>query len=63
MMKKVFAGNLISYRDQDNVIDRIKDGVVCRSPFSLSIGAAVIWMAVRAGLRLLSERCSGGRID
>ena len=43
MMKKVFTGNLISYQNQDNVINRIKEGLPIT--FSLAIGAAVIWMA------------------
>jgi peptide/nickel transport system permease protein len=44
MMKKLFSGDLISYQNQDNVIQRIKDGIPVT--FSLAIGAAVIWMGV-----------------
>jgi peptide/nickel transport system permease protein len=58
MMRKTFSGELISYTSQLNVDDEIKKGIPIT--FSLSIGAAVIWMffaiifgylsAVRAGL-------------
>ncbi len=44
MMKKLFSGDLISYQNQDNVIQRIEDGIPIT--FSLAIGAAVIWMGV-----------------
>jgi peptide/nickel transport system permease protein len=44
MMKQLFSGDLISYQNQDNVTQRIKDGIPVT--FSLAIGAAVIWMGV-----------------
>ena len=44
MMKQLFSGDLISYQNQDNVTQRIKDGIPIT--FSLAIGAAVIWMGV-----------------
>ncbi len=42
MMKKIFSGELISYSNQLNVTEQISKGLP--ATFSLSIGAAVIWM-------------------
>src|SRR3712207_1297480 len=42
MMEKTFTGDLISYTRQEDVVDRIVDGVP--RTFALAIGAAVIWM-------------------
>ena len=61
MMKKVFTGNLISYQDQNNVIDRIKEGLPIT--FSLAIGAAVIWMAFALVFGYLSAVRAGGLTD
>jgi len=57
MMQKTFNGTLISYTNQLNVVDQIKQGLP--ATFSLSIGAGIIWLfwgivvgvisAVRAG--------------
>jgi peptide/nickel transport system permease protein len=57
MMRKVFSGDLISYSQRENVIDRIVEGIP--ATVSLCVGAAVIWMffgilfgylsAIRAG--------------
>ncbi|HEX6701421.1 MAG TPA: ABC transporter permease [Gaiellaceae bacterium] len=43
MMKKAFTGKLVSYTNQTNVTTQIKEGLA--ATFSLSIGAAIIWMA------------------
>jgi peptide/nickel transport system permease protein len=61
MMKKVFTGDLISYQDQNNVIDRIKEGLPVT--FSLAIGAAVIWMAFALVFGYLSAIRAGGLTD
>jgi peptide/nickel transport system permease protein len=61
MMKKVFTGDLISYQDQNNVIDRIKEGLPIT--FSLAIGAAVIWMAFALVFGYLSAVRAGGLTD
>jgi peptide/nickel transport system permease protein len=61
MMKKVFTGNLISYQNQDNVIDRIKEGLPIT--FSLAIGAAVIWMLFGILFGYLSGTRAGGWLD
>ena len=42
MMKKTFDGELISYTNQTNVADQIIAGIP--ATFSLSIGAALIWL-------------------
>src|SRR5438067_2476283 len=42
MMKKAFNGDLVSYTNQLNVVQQIKAGIP--ATFSLSIGAAVIWL-------------------
>jgi peptide/nickel transport system permease protein len=61
MMKKVFTGDLISYQDQNNVIDRIKEGLPIT--FSLAIGAAVIWLAFALVFGYLSAIRAGGLTD
>jgi peptide/nickel transport system permease protein len=42
MMKKAATGELVSYTNQTNVVDQIKQGIP--ATFSLSIGAALIWL-------------------
>jgi peptide/nickel transport system permease protein len=42
MMKKAFTGELVSYTNQQNVATQIKEGIP--ATFSLSIGAAIIWL-------------------
>jgi peptide/nickel transport system permease protein len=44
MMEKTFKGQLVSYTNQTNVLDQIKEGVP--ATFSLSIGAALIWLTL-----------------
>ena len=61
MMKKIFTGNLISYQNQENVIDRIRTGIPIT--FSLSIGAAVIWMAFAMVFGYLSAVKAGRFLD
>ncbi len=61
MMKKTFSGDLVSYQNQRNVIDQIKDGIPVT--FSLCIGAAVIWMTLAIIFGYLSAINAGGRVD
>jgi len=61
MMKKIFTGSLISYQNQENVIDRIKQGVPIT--LSLAIGAAVIWMAFAMVFGYLSAVRAGAFTD
>jgi peptide/nickel transport system permease protein len=42
MMKALLGGTLVSYYDQTNVVQQIKQGIP--ATFSLCIGAAVIWL-------------------
>jgi peptide/nickel transport system permease protein len=42
LMKKMFTGKLVSYTSQQNVVSQIKQGMP--ATFSLTIGAALIWL-------------------
>jgi peptide/nickel transport system permease protein len=42
MMQKAFSGDLVSYTNQTDVVDQIKEGLP--ATLSLSIGAAIIWL-------------------
>jgi peptide/nickel transport system permease protein len=56
-MGKVFSGDLISYANRENVIDRIKDGAP--RTFVLAIGAAIIWFVAGVALGLFSAVKAG----
>jgi len=43
LMKKMFTGGLVSYTSQQNVVSQIVQGMP--ATFSLTIGAAIIWLA------------------
>jgi peptide/nickel transport system permease protein len=61
MMEKIFSGELISYGDQLNVVDRIVEGIP--ATFSLGIGAAVIWMFFGLLFGYLAATRAGGWLD
>jgi peptide/nickel transport system permease protein len=61
MMKKIFTGDLISYEGQENVDERIVEGIP--ATFSLCIGAAVIWMFFGILFGYLSAVRAGGLLD
>ncbi len=61
MMKKIFSGELISYSNQLNVTEQISKGLP--ATFSLSIGAAVIWMFFGVIFGYLSAVRAGGVTD
>jgi peptide/nickel transport system permease protein len=61
MMRKVFTGDLISYFGQQNVNERIVEGIP--ATFSLCIGAAVIWMFFGILFGYLSAIRAGGLLD
>ncbi len=61
MMKKVFSGELISYSPRVSVQDRIVEGIP--ATFSLSIGAAAIWLFFGLLLGYLSAIRAGGALD
>ncbi len=61
MMKKVFSGDLISYFGQEDVDERIVEGIP--ATFSLCFGAAVIWMFFGILFGYLSAVRAGGWLD
>jgi len=61
MMRKVFSGDLVSYEGQENVDERILEGIP--ATFSLCVGAAAIWMFFGVLFGYLSARRPGGRLD
>jgi peptide/nickel transport system permease protein len=60
-MEKVFSGKLVSYIDQRNVVDEIKN----RAPrtFSLAIGAAIMWMVIAVAMGLYTAVKAGRFAD
>jgi len=61
MMKKVFTGELTSYKPRLPVSDRIIEGIP--ATFSLTIGAAAIWLFFGLLLGYLSAIRAGGWLD
>ena len=61
MMKKVFTGELTSYKPRIPVDDRIIEGIP--ATFSLTIGAAIIWLFFGLLLGYLSAIRAGGWLD
>jgi peptide/nickel transport system permease protein len=61
MMKKVFTGELVSYEPRLPVSDRVIEGIP--ATFSLTIGAAIIWLFFGLLLGYLSAVRAGGWLD
>ncbi|HET8815490.1 MAG TPA: ABC transporter permease [Solirubrobacterales bacterium] len=61
MMKKLFTGELISYGNQENVVDAIWRGLP--RTLSLAVGAAIIWMAFAIALGTYSALRAGRLSD
>jgi peptide/nickel transport system permease protein len=61
MMGKIFSGDVVSYQGEENVVERIVEGVP--ATFSLCIGAAVIWMLFGILFGYLSAVRAGGLLD
>lgn len=61
MMKKIFSGELISYFGQENVDQRIAEGIP--ATFSLCAGAAAIWLFFGLLFGYLSALRAGGPLD
>jgi peptide/nickel transport system permease protein len=61
MMGKVFSGDVISYQGQEDVDDRIVEGIP--ATLSLCIGAAVVWMFFGILFGYLSAVRAGGLLD
>ncbi len=61
MMKKVFTGELISYSPRVSVQERIVEGIP--ATLSLTIGAAILWLAFGVILGYISAVRAGGKLD
>ncbi|HEY5815558.1 MAG TPA: ABC transporter permease [Solirubrobacterales bacterium] len=61
MMKNIFTGEVISYETEEDVDERILEGLP--TTFSLCVGAAVIWMFFGILFGYLSAVRAGGRLD
>ena len=61
MMKKTFSGDLVSYTNQTNVLDQIKEGLP--ATFSLSIGAALIWLVFGIAVGIVAAVKAGKLSD
>jgi peptide/nickel transport system permease protein len=57
MMRKAFNGSLVSYTNQTNVVQEIKRGIP--ATFSLSIGAAFIWLLFGTVVGVISAVTAG----
>lgn len=61
MMEKLATGDLISYQQQRNVMDEIKQGLP--RTLSLAIGAAILWMVAGVALGVFSAMRAGTKTD
>ena len=61
MMGNIFSGDVVSYETQENVDERIVEGIP--ATFSLCIGAAVVWMFFGILFGYLSAVRAGGLLD
>lgn len=61
MMKNILTGEVISYETEEDVDERILEGIP--TTFSLCVGAAVIWMFFGILFGYLSAVRAGGRLD
>ncbi|HEY5694724.1 MAG TPA: ABC transporter permease [Gaiellaceae bacterium] len=61
MVKALFTAKLVSYANQTNVVSQIKQGLP--ATFSLSIGAAIIWMGFGVLVGLISAVKAGALSD
>jgi peptide/nickel transport system permease protein len=61
MIKQLFTGELISYDQREDVVERIIDGAP--RTFALAIGAALIFFVLGVGLGLFSAVRAGGFSD
>jgi peptide/nickel transport system permease protein len=61
MMQNILTGKVISYETEENVDERIVEGIP--ETFSLAVGAAAIWMFFGILFGYLSAVHAGGRLD
>jgi peptide/nickel transport system permease protein len=60
-MKLIFSGKVVSYTQQVNVVDQIKQDLP--ATLSLSIGAALIWLGLGIVVGVISAVTAGGFAD
>ncbi len=60
-MKKIFTGKVISYTQQLNVLDQIKQGLP--ATLSLAIGAGIIWLGFGILFGVLAALAAGRWLD
>jgi peptide/nickel transport system permease protein len=61
MLKKMFSGNLVSYTNQQNVLQQIRQGIP--ATFSLTIGAGIIWLFFGIMVGVISAVTAGRLSD
>src|SRR5262245_27394322 len=61
MLKQLFTGQLVSYSNQTNVVDQIKQGLP--ATFSLAIGAGIIWLGFGVLVGTISAVTAGKASD
>src|SRR6201995_3686055 len=61
MVRALFTGTLVSYSNQTNVVQQIKDGLP--ATFSLAIGAGVIWLGFGVLVGTISAVTAGKASD
>jgi peptide/nickel transport system permease protein len=61
MLKQLFTGQLVSYANQTNVVDQIKQGLP--ATFSLAIGAGIIWLGFGILVGTISAVTAGKASD
>src|SRR5215475_9665401 len=61
MLKQLFTGQLVSYSNQTNVVQQIKEGLP--ATFSLAIGAVIIWLGFGILVGTISAVTAGRASD
>jgi len=61
MLKQLFTGQLVSYSNQTNVVQQIKEGLP--ATFSLAIGAGIIWLGFGILVGTISAVTAGRASD
>src|SRR5215831_4565176 len=61
MLKQLFTGQLVSYSNQTNVVQQIKEGLP--ATFSLAIGAGIIWLGFGILVGTISAVTAGKASD
>src|SRR5262249_57144157 len=61
LLKQLFTGQLVSYSNQTNVVQQIKEGLP--ATFSLAIGAGIIWLGFGILVGTISAVTAGKASD